>query len=193
MTELGVFLRGHLLLDEDSGSRHHNTDFFQFLLQELASGGNCVDLVLSEGVDPLSSVCIVLGREQQVLLNDAALTEDDLEGERSSGGLFVDFSDREVVQWLEVLWLQVLFLPHFIDFEVHEARIGHDDEPLLPGGDQFPASFVDGPDLSDQSEVVAEDLLGEAWILGHALCLESLVAHQHLLLVECSCSFHSIC
>ena len=74
---------------------------------------------------------------------------------------FRDLLKDEIMEWLEVLGLQIVFFLHLFDLKVDQTGIGKDNESLLPAIEESFRLLVQGADLSDAGEVVPENLLGE--------------------------------
>lgn len=80
--------------------------------------------MLAEGIDPL--LHIVEGRRahEHGVLDNAALAEGEAECVRFFRFGLRDLLQNEIVQWFEVLWLQIVLFLHFINLEVYQSCIG---------------------------------------------------------------------
>ena len=82
------------------------------------------------------------------------------------------------MQWFEVLWLQVVFPLHLVDFEVDEASVREHHEPLLPVAEETFRLLPERSDFPDAHEVVAHDFAGKVLVSLRHFLLQALVTHD---------------
>lgn len=122
----------------------------------------------------------------------ARVAEDHSEAMRSLGLLFGDLLKDEVVEGLEVLWSQVFLRLHVVDLEVDHTSVGKHYKSLLPVAKEAFRFLLQSSHFTNAGKVVAHDLHGKSGVPLLNLLLETLVAHQKLLLVKAVGSNHRI-